>query len=260
MTSSARTIRRPFDGRMLAAAPDRPRPAEHAAGRARAPRARLPAAAGPPHRCPGSPGHPGPRAGTARTRRPGSAAGRGPPPRRSRPGRAAGTRRHWRCTGHPRYPAGGAGCPRAGPGPAWRADVHAAVQLHGVGVDDLAAELLASRSPRSDLPAAVAPTTATTGSGRPTVSIPQRAAITGFAMPPMSIRRTVPDISPGRPPPPPGRRRRSPADSPGPGGSGLRGGRGPAGSAGPAGRSVPAREQARKRSRAKPGATRGSAG
>ena len=44
-----------------------------------------------------------------------------------------------------------------------RADVHAAVELHGVGVDHLAAERAApARAPRSDLPVAVAPTTATT--------------------------------------------------------------------------------------------------
>ena len=42
------------------------------------------------------------------------------------------------------------------------ADVHAAVELHRVGVDHLAAERRASATARSDLPDAVGPTTATT--------------------------------------------------------------------------------------------------
>ena len=42
------------------------------------------------------------------------------------------------------------------------ADVHAAVELHRVGVDDLAAERSASATARSDLPVAVGPTTAMT--------------------------------------------------------------------------------------------------
>ena len=76
----------------------------------------------------------------------------------------------------------------------------------------------ASRSARSDLPAAVGPST----------------AITGSAMPPVCHRRAGRELRPACPPacpPAPG--------SPGPDGSGLRGGRGPAGSAGPACRSCP---------------------
>lgn len=45
-----------------------------------------------------------------------------------------------------------------------RAGVHAAVELHGVGVDDLSPSRSARSRARSDLPVAVGPTTATIGS------------------------------------------------------------------------------------------------
>ncbi len=52
-----------------------------------------------------------------------------------------------------------------GDGQLRRADVHASVELHGVGVDDLSGEPFGEVEARSDLPVAVGPTTATIGSG-----------------------------------------------------------------------------------------------
>ena len=232
MTSSARTIRRPLLGRMPAAAPGSSVASLGAAQPVPARPARPRAAPGRRGRYRGSSGRPGRRAGTARSHRPGSVPGRGRSPPRWPPGPAADIRPRSRGTARPTRRADDAGMP-------WRwATVSLAVPMSMPRYSCMESALtisppssLASRSARSDLPAAVGPSTAITRSAMLSASI-------GTEHRDHRVCHADSVPSGGRP----GLRAGPPARTrppPGPGGSGLRGGRGPAGSAAPAGRSCP---------------------